>query len=118
MSKQSKEMKKTLRQWKAIKKEFARCKRCGLCCRVLWFEPTDLDALREPRIAKEGRIMIGGPDCEPLFAINSPNNSHWCIFLRQANRCDIYATRPNECVSFEPGGDHCNEIRESAELEE
>jgi len=93
------------KDWDATVETFARCQRCGHCCRDLILEATDLDALREPRIAAEGRMMISmeGPE----FSICAAEPPHHCIFLRDANRCDIYATRPNMCVGFGPDDERC-----------
>jgi Fe-S-cluster containining protein len=85
------------------------CQQCGDCCRGLIVEASVLDVLREPRIAQRGQLLAGRPD-DPL----EPQEWAWslscgtpCPFLRPDNTCEIYATRPNECVGFVAGESRC-----------
>lgn len=40
-----------------------------------------------------------------------------CKMLTDDRRCGIYPTRPTECVEYDPGSEHCQELREEAGLE-
>ena len=103
------------------------CKRCGACCRHLLVEAYALDALREPRLLEVGRAEYRQSlesllDDEEgrciIVAACSP-----CPFLGQdwgegdldRARCEIYSTRPNNCVGCLPGGESCKQAREIAE---
>ena len=76
------------------------CKHCGNCCRHLIIdEISDIDIERAPRLKpyveefrdEPGRYLLKSP-CPFLFEVG--NNEV---------RCDIYPTRPNICIAFEPG---------------
>lgn len=94
------------------------CERCGACCRH-WIVEADLvDVLREPRIAAECALMDGYGklplDSDSVWMIAcGPSES--CPFQR-GNECDIYPTRPSECVAFSPGSLKCAECRTAAGL--
>jgi len=78
-----------------------------------------LDVLREPRIAVKGRPLDGsGVDGKPAGELNwmwglAPHidaNGEYhaeCVFLRSDNTCEIYSTRPGDCVSFRSGSPRC-----------
>ncbi len=90
------------------------CDSCGLCCRKLIVEAETLDVLREPRIAAECKLLDGKGtipliDAAWMLAPQDSDN-HACTFLCE-NRCSIYPTRPNVCVSFEAGSAKCQQLR-------
>jgi len=101
-----------------------KCRKCGLCCMGhLILEASELDVMREPRIAAAGAeckdggeyglsdlcwslntgadLGAGLPAC-PFAVINTLGGDATCM---------IYRTRPNMCVAFEPGGEQCQELR-------
>lgn len=93
---------------------------CGLCCKHLIVEASPLDVIREPRIAEYCAILNGRGELTPGQAswgmyskdrINPPQTPLRCAFLNNANRCVIYATRPNVCVAFMSGSEKCQELR-------
>lgn len=87
------------------------CRKCGLCCVGLIIEATELDAWREPRIAAECKELKGMDG--PVWSIAcGPENP--CPFHLRDRTCEIYPTRPNACVGFEPGGEQCREVRARA----
>jgi hypothetical protein len=95
------------------------CEGCGaLCCRKLIIEIEHLDVLREPRL-----LPIVIPASGNDFNENAWQNEYIlaggttrpCKML-DGERCSIYPSRPNACVAFQPGGRHCNELREEAGL--
>jgi len=93
------------------------CENCGACCRRLIIEATYLDVLRHPLIVRVAATMDGHgtiPPEEAKWLLNRQDagrDRHHCLFLRADKRCGIYATRPNECVAFEPGSDQCCRAR-------
>lgn len=100
------------------------CQRCGLCCTSLIIELTCHDLVREPRLletAKPFRDVVG-----PCGFTDAGDNVHDipchmlptpCKFLQTDKTCEIYATRPNACVGFAPGGASCQELREEHKRE-
>lgn len=88
------------------------CDGCGACCRTFPIFASLADARREPSIAGAGRAL---PACHatsdwavqlfPLPFLDA------CTFLDSANRCTIYATRPDVCRHFLAGADQCQEAR-------
>jgi hypothetical protein len=101
------------------------CDGCGACCEHLIIEADQLDAIREPRVAEEGRWLDGGgrlPVEEWKININAreplPHHTaaHACVFLAADKRCGIYATRPGVCVAMQAGGEQCQSARRFAGL--
>lgn len=95
------------------------CDQCGACCRKLILEADHLDAIREPRIQAEGRLLDGKGKIdfdEAEWGLNNPDGMA-CVFLNEDNSCGIYNTRPSECVSFQAGSEQCQMAREFAKLE-
>ena len=100
------------------------CDQCGACCKHLIVEVDGLDTLREPRLfpaaIKEGsgwrpttqRDLDGDEGRRLLLTCGTT-----CAFLSSDNRCTIYPTRPNVCVSMQAGDEGCREARRLAELE-
>ena len=88
-----------------MKRKAPACLRCGRCCQTMILEATEEDSAREPRIAAEG---LPFRDCDG-YCLNSPKVA--CVFLRDGNRCDIYATRPDMCRGFRPGCTQCRARR-------
>lgn len=96
------------------------CDSCGQCCKKLILEVDHLDALREPRIARDAHLMDGHgklPLEDAVWSMNSRGGDHACVFLGTDCRCSIYATRPNVCVSFQAGGEKCQDLRRMAGIE-
>jgi len=94
--------------------DWGECRRCGACCRRLIVEAGPADVLREPQIAERCRVLDGNG------TISDPAQWSWsvavgqlqpCPFLRPDNACEIYATRPEDCVAMVPGGGQCAECR-------
>jgi len=93
------------------------CADCGLCCRELIIEIQHLDVVREPRLLEVAPpFQWDGEDIWERQYRLACGSSHPCLLLTADNRCSIYPTRPNACVGFEVGGEHCNELREEAGL--
>ena len=102
------------------------CKQCGSCCHLIIDDISAADAIREPRIAKEGRRVNthwDGTENEDIrYSLNIRNRlNDWdglfvCVFLR-GKMCSIYETRPDVCRYFEPGGKQCVYSRNSRRRE-
>lgn len=97
------------------------CDQCGACCRHLIIECEHADALREPRIAAEAKLMDGHgkiPLVDAAWRLNGEktDNGFPCVFLGADNRCGIHATRPHVCVNFQAGSDQCQQARHYARL--
>lgn len=111
------------------------CDMCGACCKgYLIVEAYELDVMREPRLAtnhisadKAYDIL----DVDPAAVVDvmahfdaelgrclvlACGTDHPCRFLNEENRCAIYPTRPNACVSMEAGDDQCQASRQEAGL--
>lgn len=100
------------------------CRDCGLCCRKLIIEIDHVDVVREPRLLP----VVTKLDCGLLdddedelwsqqYRLSPQIGRRACPMLDDGScQCSIYATRPNTCVMFEVGGDHCNELRHEAGL--
>lgn len=89
-----------------------RCDNCGACCKLLLVEAGYIDAQREPRLYQIGKPvdkakLRDGEHCIILW----DNTKGGCPFLNESNHCDIYHTRPNECVAVEPGDAKCQQAR-------
>jgi len=102
-----------------------RCERCGACCRNLIVEAQVLDVLREPLIAERGTRLDGRGTLPPDEWAWSLSAGGACPFLvdttaradaQARTACEIYPTRPNDCVGFEPGSDACCRARAAAGL--
>jgi Fe-S-cluster containining protein len=103
----------------ALKKRigYGECLKCGACCRHLWLlvEAGPVDVLREPMIAHRCRVLDGNGTVEdPLKWRWNLTVTKACPFLSPDDTCDIYATRPDDCVAFEPGGKKCRQCRKDA----
>jgi len=95
------------------------CDRCGACCERLTIQVEPLDALREPRIATAGKLLDGNGTIaleDARWSLNDPGRQHACVFLGADKACEIYASRPNLCVSAQAGGESCRKAREWAGL--
>jgi Fe-S-cluster containining protein len=88
------------------------CDGCGACCRTFPIFASAADAGREPRVRAEARRLdpsLATPGWEyRLFPL--PFHEA-CCFLDDANRCTVYATRPDVCRAFAAGSDQCQEAR-------
>lgn len=95
------------------------CTDCGLCCQKLIIDIEHVDVVREPRLLPVVYLLDTGVEKDSeweneyrlAFGAKRP-----CKLLGDDKRCTIYPTRPNCCVEFEVGGEHCNELRESRGL--
>lgn len=90
------------------------CRRCGACCRCLIIECGHADVAREPKIAEKATLLDGNEKLRE-------DEWEWCLtfadgcsFLAAGNTCSIYATRPEVCAAFVPGGSQCRAIRREA----
>jgi Fe-S-cluster containining protein len=94
------------------------CDDCGLCCRKLVIEIDHIDIVREPRVAEVATLMDGRgrikyeSDWEKKYLLAAGV----CPLLDSDSKCSVYSSRPNCCVWFEAGGNHCNELRADAGL--
>lgn len=88
-----------------------RCDNCGACCKVLIVEADYLDVQREPRLYEiftgDKLKLHDGEHAVMLYDLEKRQ----CPFLDESCHCSIYATRPNECVSVEPGDAKCQQAR-------
>src|SRR4029077_7244589 len=80
---------------------------CGACCRHLFVYAEPLDAIREPRIAALRKVEgVDGPEYWLNAEVDwTAEQGAPCHFIGCDNLCQIYPTRPQECVAFEAGGD-------------
>lgn len=94
------------------------CADCGLCCQKLIIEIGHVDVVREPKLLEHCTKMDGNGALEFDSVWDTPYllSHRGCPLLNDCNRCTIYPTRPNVCVRFEVGSEHCNELREEAGL--
>lgn len=88
------------------------CDGCGACCRTFSIFASRSDAEREPRIAGESLLLpehVEGPGYAyrlfPLPFLEA------CCFLDDADRCEIYETRPEVCRAFDAGSEQCQDAR-------
>jgi len=93
------------------------CDQCGACCKAFIVEAQYLDILREPRIQELK------PDLRMADAVDKWWNraivlydieTRQCPFLSECDgkhSCQIYPTRPNQCVALEPGDAKCQQAR-------
>jgi len=85
------------------------CGNCGFCCKSLLIEITELDVVREPRLLEYAELLDGHgkikyeSNWDREYLLPSP-----CPFLIE-NKCSIYPTRPNLCVSFDVGSEQCSQ---------
>ena len=78
---------------------------------MLIVEADYIDAQREPRLYEiftgdRGKLRTG----EHVVMLYDLDKRQ-CPFLNEACHCSIYHTRPNECVSVEPGDAKCQQAR-------
>jgi Fe-S-cluster containining protein len=93
------------------------CDGCGACCSAYLIFASESDAVREPRIADEGR-KLADHLATPTWAYQIfPLPFHeTCCFLGEDARCTIYSTRPDVCRAFAAGDDPCQNARRRAGL--
>lgn len=88
-----------------------RCDNCGACCKQLIVEAGRIDAEREPKLYSiftgDKAKLRTGEHCVMLW----DSKRGCCPFLNESNHCDIYHTRPNECVAVEAGDAKCQQAR-------
>ncbi len=91
------------------------CLQCGCCCRDLITEVNCVDVVREPALAPHLKGYWSPVDeDDPVWLRNyvlAIGGVKPCPFLGDDNRCGIYPTRPNVCVSMVPGGLQCKDSR-------
>jgi len=98
-----------------------KCKQCGACCSELIIEIEHVDVVREPKlldIAKhlacgvgdDGEYEYPEDKWDRQYRLGTATKS--CEMLKN-NKCSIYPTRPNLCVSFEAGSEQCLAARET-----
>lgn len=93
------------------------CDLCGACCWTFPIFATAADTEREPRIVREGRELSDHLQASGWRYRLYPLPFHeTCCFLDDANRCMIYATRPDVCRRFEAGSEQCQEARRRSGL--
>ncbi len=96
------------------------CDQCGACCRHLILEADHCDAIREPRIQTEGRLLDGHGKIEfeeAAWSLMNKGAPHDCVFVNEDNTCGVYQTRPDMCVSLQAGSEQCQLARTMAKLE-
>lgn len=88
-----------------------RCDNCGACCQKLLVEADYIDVQREPRLydifTGDRSKLRNGEQVVMLYDLDKMQ----CPFLSDSCHCSIYSTRPNECVSIEPGDAKCQQAR-------
>lgn len=91
------------------------CDGCGVCCRSYLIFASESDAVREPRIAGEGRKL---PDhlatADWVYQLFPLPFHEACCFIDESARCTIYEGRPDVCRAFAAGGDQCQAARRTA----
>ncbi len=94
----------------------------ALCCKNLIIEIQHIDVVREPSLLPVVTLMKtmdgdvdGDSEWDQQYNL-ACGSSHPCKMLSADDTCSIYKSRPNACVGFEAGGEHCNELREEAGL--
>ena len=100
------------------------CDKCAACCKGhLIVEAFEIDALREPRIILADPYYAGGSIEEAFRALQDESRCVLlaggggpCMFLAPDNTCEIYPTRPNECVAMQAGDEQCQEVRQTEDL--
>lgn len=105
------------------------CDGCGACCRHHYIEVPFYEAMREPRLTEGKLIDKCGCATSQIgqgasYVLNTPGPSGMvdgkdfgpCRFL-EGDKCGIYATRPNVCAEYPPGGHSCQTRRRRAGLE-
>jgi Fe-S-cluster containining protein len=83
------------------------CRQCGHCCRTTIVEINYLDVLREPKLRKYLPKIPQSEITDDTVGVIAKKDLHGCPFLTLRGKCSIYRTRPNICVSFEPGSRQC-----------
>jgi len=82
------------------------CDNCGACRKTFPFFASATDAEREPRIRIEGqRLPENQSAAEWEYRLYPLPFLETFCFLDSDNLCTIYATRPESCRRFTPGGE-------------
>jgi len=88
------------------------CTTCGACCLSFLLFANEADAVREPAIRNEARLLPQHLQTDDkvyqLFPLPFQTR---CPYLKADELCRIYATRPNVCRRFEAGSKQCIEAR-------
>lgn len=88
-----------------------KCDNCGACCKSLIVEADYLDVQREPRLYQiftgDKAKLRSREHVVHLYDLETRQ----CPFLDESCKCEIYNTRPNECVLVEPGDAKCQQAR-------
>jgi len=99
------------------------CDRCGACCKGhLLVEAEAIDVIREPRVIGADRHHRGKSVQQMVKEIENEWKAviltcgQACPFLGQDDLCQIYPTRPNDCVAMQAGDEQCQECRASEGL--
>ncbi|REJ72336.1 MAG: hypothetical protein DWQ29_21385 [Planctomycetota bacterium] len=99
------------------------CDQCGACCRGhLIVEADILDVLREPRLCEADPHYAGLTQDEARTKLDEAGSAvilacgvdRPCWFLDAECRCEIYPTRPNDCVAMQAGDEQCQFARRAA----
>lgn len=100
------------------------CDRCGLCCQKLIIEIQHIDVIREPKLLPPATMLLKAPFRDD-FEYDDEWEKQYSLACGEARKCpchsmdgevsscSIYPTRPNVCVGFEAGGEHCRELRDT-----
>ena len=91
-----------------------KCDGCGACCVVYSVLVYERDINREPRLRDViGRISLEmvPEDGRKREWISGGEEYGGCPLLTNHGSCSIYATRPDVCVRFRPGGMMCQYAR-------
>jgi Fe-S-cluster containining protein len=80
------------------------CDKCGACCEKLIIEADALDVLREPRLVEGDPHYANDPDAVEKLVTDIGrvvviSCGKACHFLSEEKTCNIYPTRPNDCVA-------------------
>ena len=93
------------------------CDHCGACCTKLIIEIQHVDIVREPRLVPYVR-PLQSPDEDPddiWTRVYGLGRGLGCP-MHDGERCTIYPTRPDLCVSVPAGGPTCQRARYFAKL--
>ncbi len=94
------------------------CTQCGACCRSFPIFASEADAVREPSIRQEARLLAEHLQAEDkayqLFPLPFQTR---CPYLKDDELCRIYASRPSVCRRFEAGSAQCIEARRRQGIE-
>ena len=80
------------------------CKRCGMCCGIVPFQPDEYERVKDQGIQFEQQMIAGHVVYIPKYALQTQR----CPFYDKKKKiCKIYALRPQVCRDFGDGPHPC-----------